>query len=183
MNQRTIADLQNEVLEIQDEEEETARLLQDLAADREILEQAITVVRRRSTGEYPKSRSIRNDHTNGERKNQAAEVSEVSVPAEDEDLNSGMNLRLRDIDFSSDKNMEQRVIRIAQATTDGIVISTHVRDILHEAGESKSSRTNLRNTVQKLMSEHEDFQRIGRGRYSYVPMAGANHESMGDAPP
>ncbi len=76
-----------------------------------------------------------------------------------------MNLRDEPIDFSGDANLEQRVVRIAQATRDGIVICIHARKILTDCGVSKVSKSNLRNLVQKVMFEREDFCHIGPGTF------------------
>ena len=83
-----------------------------------------------------------------------------------------MNLKDGDIDFSGAKNLEERLVRIAKATMDGVVLCTQVRDILIETGELRSSRRNMRNAVQTLLSKHRDFQHIAPGAFRYLPSRG-----------
>ena len=91
-----------------------------------------------------------------------------------QDVKPRMNLRDEPIDFSDDVNLEQRVVRIARATRDGIVTCIDARDILADHGVSKANRINLRNLTQKALYEHEDFCHIGPGTFRYMPFSDEN---------
>lgn len=84
-------------------------------------------------------------------------------------IRSGINLLTDRLDFSGDSNMHERLTTMAKATSDGVVVPTHARDILIARGISNAMPANLRNTLQKHLIECEHFTHIGPGMFRYKP--------------
>lgn len=94
-------------------------------------------------------------------------------------ISSGMNLLTDRFDFSDDSNMHQRLVTMARATSDGVVIPTHARDILISLGISNAMPANLRNTLQKHLIECEHFVHIGPGMFRYIGTSSNDPQQSG----
>ena len=71
-------------------------------------------------------------------------------------------------DYSGTADQTEQVIRIAEATADGVVNATHVAEIMLEANLSSSRKDYLRGRVQNILSKHDDFEKVAAGTYRYL---------------
>ena len=78
----------------------------------------------------------------------------------------------REVDYSGTDRQDERIIRVAEATTDGIVNTTHVAEILIRDGKSTSRKDYLRGTVQNRLSKRSDFEKIAPGTYRFLSWRG-----------
>lgn len=82
----------------------------------------------------------------------------------------------RDVDYAGTDDQTDRIIRVAEATMDGIVNCTHVAEILIADGVSTSRKDYLRGTVQNRLSKRDDFERLAPGTYRYLDWKGSQYE-------
>ena len=82
----------------------------------------------------------------------------------------------REVVYDSARVFRDKLRCIVEATEDGVVHTTHVTEILLRDGQSKSSKPNLRGTVQNFLRKDHDYEYVGPGTYQYLPMAGLGHD-------
>lgn len=71
-----------------------------------------------------------------------------------------------DIDFAGATNLEQRVLRIAEAVP-GPLRGMDIALCIIQRGLSKATPDNLRSHIVNLLREHPAFERVGVGEYAY----------------
>ncbi len=81
----------------------------------------------------------------------------------------------REVDYSGTNDQIDRIIRVAEATADGIINTTHVAEKLIEDGMSTSRKVYLRGTVQSRLAKHDDFEKIASGTYRYLAWVEDQH--------
>ena len=84
----------------------------------------------------------------------------------------------RKVDYSGADYQDEQIIRVAEATADGIVNTTHVAEILIQDGLSTSKKEYLRGTVQNRLSKRSDFKKIAPGTYRYLNWDGRNQTTI-----
>ena len=98
-------------------------------------------------------------------------------PVEEDESGQRRWMRLtRAVNYSGAEVFLDRVRCVAEATEDGKINCTHVAEILIRDGLSRSSKSNLRGTVQTYLAKCAEYERIGPGTYQYLPMAGVGDD-------
>ena len=78
----------------------------------------------------------------------------------------------RPVDYVGTEVFRHRIIRIAEATKDGLMNATQVAEKLIADEQSQSTKSNLRGTILNHFRKHDDYEYIGPGTYQYLPMVG-----------
>lgn len=73
-----------------------------------------------------------------------------------------------DVDFTGTSNLLERILRVAAATTEPLDAMS-VAEYLVARGQSKSSTKNLRAHILNILKGDPDFEKIGVGRFRYIP--------------
>ena len=132
----------------------------------------------------PRISPSRNGHVNGsmetydggrtwvqDRLSQNGHSDSPLTPIEDEPLQRRLMRMTHEVDYTGAQVFSDKVRRIAEATEDGVVNTTHMAQILIRDGHSQSTQSNLRGTVGNHFKRDDDYEYIGPGTYQYLPMA------------
>ena len=80
---------------------------------------------------------------------------------------SGIDL-VREIDFTGSQNLVERLKRIADKNN-GLINPTRAAEILIEAGQTRSSKANIRSIIHRTLQEHDDgWEKIGVGQFRLI---------------
>lgn len=77
------------------------------------------------------------------------------------------------VDFSGTSNLLERVLRVATATAEPLDAMS-VAEYLVARGQSKSSTRNLQAHILNILKDDPDFEKIGVGRFRYLPGSSAD---------
>ena len=122
MHTSTILDIEDRMAHIRTKRDEAARLVQDLSRQYETLASAREIMLggwEDNVTNFPSVRDTQQSAVASE--THTADADGFETPEESENQ-SRMNIDVDDLNFSGTRNMGERVLRIADATTDGVIL-------------------------------------------------------------
>lgn len=78
-----------------------------------------------------------------------------------------------EVDFTGTANLLERILRVA-AATDEPLDAMVVAEYLVARGQSGANPKNLRSQILNVLKGDPDFEKVGVGRFRYIPDSGAD---------
>ena len=78
-----------------------------------------------------------------------------------------------EVDFTGTANLLERILRVA-AATDEPLDAMAVAEYLVARGQSGANPKNLRSQILNVLKDDPDFEKVGVGRFRYIPDSGSD---------